>query len=103
MVTESAPPDARPLRRILGLGFGLAMVFGGTVGIGILRLPGTLAAALGNPDAILVFWVLGGLYALLGAVSVSELAAMLPQAGGFSVRSATGWASWSAGAIGSTR
>jgi len=37
-----------PLRRILGLGFGLAMVFGGTVGVGILRLPGTLAAALGD-------------------------------------------------------
>ncbi|MGD0505337.1 MAG: APC family permease [Steroidobacteraceae bacterium] len=85
MITESAASNVRPLRRILGLGFGLAMVFGGTVGVGILRLPGTLAAALGNPHAILWFWVLGGVYALLGAVSVSELAAMLPQAGGFYV------------------
>ena len=85
MITESACPNVRPLRRILGLGFGLAMVFGGTVGVGILRLPGTLAAALGNPHAILLFWVLGGVYALLGAVSLSELAAMLPQAGGFYV------------------
>jgi APA family basic amino acid/polyamine antiporter len=85
VITESASPNVRPLRRILGLGFGLAMVFGGTVGVGILRLPGTLAAALGNSQAILWFWVLGGLYALLGAVSVSELASMLPQAGGFYV------------------
>ena len=40
---------ARPLRKILGLGFGLAIVFGGTVGVGILRLPGVVAAALGDP------------------------------------------------------
>jgi len=73
------------LRRILGLGFALAMVFGGMVGVGILRLPGTLAAALGDTHLIVVFWLLGGAYALLGAVSVSELAAMLPQAGGFYV------------------
>ena len=76
---------ARPLRRILGLGFGLALVFGGTVGVGILRLPGTLAAALGDTRLIELFWVFGGLYALLGAVAVAELAAMLPHAGGFYV------------------
>jgi APA family basic amino acid/polyamine antiporter len=92
------------LRRILGLGFGLAMVFGGTVGVGILRLPGTLAAALGDSTLIVIFWILGGAYALLGAVSVAELAAMLPQAGGFYVYArrafgdgvgfAVGWADW---------
>jgi acetylornithine deacetylase/succinyl-diaminopimelate desuccinylase-like protein/amino acid transporter len=76
---------ARPLTRILGLGFGLAMVFGGTVGVGILRLPGTLAAALGDSRLIVLFWILGGLYSLLGAVAVAELAAMLPEAGGFYV------------------
>jgi basic amino acid/polyamine antiporter, APA family len=76
---------ARPLTRILGLGFGLAMVFGGTVGVGILRLPGTLAAALGDSRLIVLFWILGGVYSLLGAVAVAELAAMLPEAGGFYV------------------
>jgi basic amino acid/polyamine antiporter, APA family len=75
----------RPLRRILGLGFGLAIVFGTMVGVGILRLPGTVAAALGDPTLVMVCWVIGGLYALMGAVSVSELAAMFPEAGGFRV------------------
>ena len=80
------------------------MVFGGTVGVGILRLPGTLAAALGDSKLILLFWIVGGIYALLGAVSVSELAAMLPQAGGFYVYArrafgngvgfVVGWADW---------
>ncbi|HEY1312437.1 MAG TPA: amino acid permease, partial [Steroidobacteraceae bacterium] len=95
---------ARPLTRILGLGFGLAMVFGGTVATGILRLPGTLAAALGDSRLIVLFWIVGGIYSLLGAVAVAELAAMLPQAGGFYVYAkrafgngagfAVGWSDW---------
>jgi APA family basic amino acid/polyamine antiporter len=95
---------ARPLTRILGLGFGLAMVFGGTVGVGILRLPGTLAAALGDSRLIILFWIVGGLYSLLGAVAVAELAAMLPEAGGFYVYArrafgngpgfVVGWSDW---------
>jgi len=80
------------------------MVFGGTVGVGILRLPGTLAAALGDSRLIVLFWILGGLYALLGAVAVAELAAMLPEAGGFYVYArrafghgpgfVVGWSDW---------
>ena len=80
------------------------MVFGGTVGTGILRLPGTLAAALGNSRLIVLFWIFGGLWALLGAVAVSELAAMLPEAGGFYVYArrafgngpafVVGWSDW---------
>ena len=93
-----------PLARILGLGFGLAMVFGGTVGVGILRLPGTLAATLGDSRLVLLFWIVGGVYALLGAMSVAELAAMLPRAGGFYVYArralgngpgfVVGWSDW---------
>lgn len=55
------------------------------VGVGILRLPGMVAAAAGTPTIIIICWCLGGLYALMGAVSVSELAAMYPEAGGFRV------------------
>ncbi len=55
------------------------------IGVGILRLPGVVAAAAGTPALIILCWSLGGLYALMGAVSVSELAAMYPEAGGFRV------------------
>ena len=95
---------ARPLQRILGLGFGLALAFGSTVGVGILRLPGTLAGALGDSRLVVLFWLLGGLYALLGAVAVAELAAMMPVAGGFYVYARrafgerggfiVGWSDW---------
>ncbi|WP_263356270.1 APC family permease [Acidicapsa ligni] len=92
------------LKRILGLGFGVAVIFGGTVGVGILRLPGMIAEQLQSEWLILLVWVLGGIYALLGAVSVAELGVAMPQAGGFYVYSrrafgpgtgfAMGWTDW---------
>jgi len=76
---------SRPLLRILGLGFGLAIGFGGTIGTGILRLPGMVAAALGDRTLIIGLWVLGGVYAVMGAMAVAELATLHPEAGGFRV------------------
>jgi basic amino acid/polyamine antiporter, APA family len=96
-----------PLKRILGLGFGLALVFGTMVGVGILRLPGTVAAALGDRTLIMLTWTVGALFALMGAVSVAELAAMMPEAGGFRIYArrafgegvgfAVGWLDWLVG------
>jgi APA family basic amino acid/polyamine antiporter len=83
--TERAVTASRSLHRVLGLGFGLAFAFGTMVGVGILRLPGIVAAAAGTPTLVLLCWCIGGLYALMGAVSISELAAMYPEAGGFRV------------------
>jgi len=76
---------ATPLKRILGLGFAVAVAFGGTIGVGILRLPGDVAALLGNVPLIALVWLAGGLYATLGAMSVAELVTMMPAAGGFYV------------------
>ena len=96
--------SAPPLTRVLGLGFSVALAFGNTVGVGILRLPGEVAAALGDVKLIVLAWVAGGVYALLGAISIGELAAMLPAAGGFYVYSRrafgagcgflVGWSDW---------
>jgi APA family basic amino acid/polyamine antiporter len=73
------------LRRVLGVGFGLAVSIGGTIGVGILRTPGLVAEQLHAPLAIVMFWVAGGIYTLLGASCLTELGLMLPQAGGFYV------------------
>ena len=75
----------RSLQRVLGLGFNIAFCFGVMVGVGILRLPGMVADAARTPGLIIALWCLGGLYTLTGAVSISELAAMYPEAGGFRV------------------
>jgi len=73
------------LLRVLGVGFGLAVTVGNTVGAGILRTPGEVAAQLPQAWPFLAVWAAGGLYALLGAVSLSELGAMMPRSGGYYV------------------
>ncbi len=65
------------------MGFGLAVVVGGTTGTGVLRSPREVAEAVGSPNGVLLVWLAGGFYALLGANSIAELGAMLPQAGGW--------------------
>lgn len=73
------------LLRVLGVGFGLAVTVGGTIGMGILRTPGEVAKQLPTPTLFIGIWIVGGLYALLGAISVAELGAMIPRSGGFYV------------------
>lgn len=68
--------------RVLGITFGLAVALGNTIGAGILRAPGEVAAQLPNVWLFLSVWVVGGLYALLGSISMAELATMLPKSGG---------------------
>jgi APA family basic amino acid/polyamine antiporter len=101
VATAGAPHG---LHRILGLGFGLAVIIGSTLGIGILRTPGLVAGQLGTPPAILSVWLAGGLYTLIGAVCLAELGTMLPAAGGYYVYArrafgatigfAVGWTDW---------
>ncbi|MFD2574017.1 APC family permease [Spirosoma soli] len=73
------------LKKLLGVGFGVAVTIGGTVGTGILRKPGPIAQDIGDPTFIISVWLAVGLYALVGSLSVIELGTMLPQAGGWYV------------------
>ena len=73
------------LLRILGVGFGLAVTIGGTIGMGILRTPGEIAAQLPTAKLFIGVWILGGVYALLGALTVAELGTMIPRSGGWYV------------------
>jgi len=70
---------------VLGVGFGLAVTIGGTIGMGILRTPGEVAKQLPTETLFISVWILGGVYALLGAISVAELGAMIPRSGGWYV------------------
>lgn len=70
------------LLQVLGVGFGLAVIIGNTIGAGILRSPGVVAGQLPNVWLFLGVWLVGGLYALLGAMSLAELGTMLPRSGG---------------------
>src|SRR6201988_5401594 len=70
------------LLRVLGVGFGLAVIIGNTIGAGIFRAPGTIAEQLPAPTPFLLVWIAGGIYALLGAISLAELGTMIPRSGG---------------------
>lgn len=92
------------LRRVLGIGFGLAVIVGSTLGIGILRTPGLVAGQLSSVTAVMLVWIVGGLYTLAGAVCFAELGTMLPREGGYYVYArhtfgdtvgfAVGWTDW---------
>ena len=70
------------LLRVLGVGFGLAVIIGNTIGAGIFRTPGAVAQQLPNPWLFMATWMVGGLYALLGAIALAELGTMIPKSGG---------------------
>lgn len=111
-MSDPAPTTTQPgkLLSVLGVAFGLAGSVGGTIGAGILRTPGLVAAQLHTPSLVLLAWLAGGLYALLGAICIAELAASLPRAGGWYVYAEqafgrragwlVGWTDWLAHCIG---
>ena len=70
------------LLQILGFGFGVAIIIGNTIGVGMLRTPGDVATQLPNRELFLAVWIVGGFFTLLAAMNVTELGTMLPYSGG---------------------
>lgn len=103
-LSSNVPAPKGRLLQVLGVAFGLAVIIGNTIGVGILRTPGDVAAHLPDTRWFLGAWLLGGVYALLGALSLAELGAMVPQSGGQYVYVrralgeyagfAVGWSDW---------
>jgi APA family basic amino acid/polyamine antiporter len=81
-VSVPAQLGTRRLLTVLGVTFGVAVSVGNTVGAGILRAPGSIAAHLPEFWPFLAIWLAGGAYALLGANALSELATVVPRSGG---------------------
>ena len=100
----TSAPSRTSLLKVLGVGFGVAVIVGNTVGAGIMRTPGDIAARLPSTAAFLAVWIFGGLYALLASFSLAELGVMLPRSGGQyvfarhtfgpAVGFAIGWTDW---------
>jgi basic amino acid/polyamine antiporter, APA family len=84
---QAASPDPNsPKADGLPRGFGLlatsAVVVSSMVGGGILTTSGIATAEVGSHWAMLTLWIVGGIVALCGALTLAELAAALPKAGG---------------------
>jgi APA family basic amino acid/polyamine antiporter len=69
------------LKRQLGLAAVMALVMGDMLGSGIFFTPGTLAAVAQANWQVYFIWALCGLIVLCGALTLGELASLLPQAG----------------------
>ncbi len=82
---DSADPRSATLPRVLGPVDAFCVVVGCTIGSGIFLVPATVAENVPFLSGIVLVWVIGGLFSLAGALTLAELGAMLPQAGGLYV------------------
>ena len=74
------------LKDKLHRGFGLStttyVIVASMIGVGILTTSGYIVKDTGSYTVTLLLWLVGGLLALCGALTVAELAAAMPYAGG---------------------
>jgi APA family basic amino acid/polyamine antiporter len=67
------------------------VVVGTTIGSGIFRSPAAIANRLPTPTAFIAVWIVGGILALCGALTLAEVASALPRTGGIYVMLREGW------------
>ena len=70
------------LQRQIGLWSAILIVIGTTIGSGIFRSPASIANRLPGPLPLAAIWLAGGLLAMCGALSLSEVASAYPRTGG---------------------
>ncbi|MDR3637911.1 MAG: amino acid permease [Isosphaeraceae bacterium] len=74
--------DTATLPRVLGPVTALCVIVGSVIGSGIFIVPARVAHEVPSIGGIATVWVVGGLFTLAGALTLAELGAMLPRAGG---------------------
>lgn len=85
MIPSDSKRPAANLPRVLGLISIIGIVVGTMIGSGIFIVPASIAAELQAPLLMLAVWIVGGVLSFFGALSLSELGAAFPQAGGMYV------------------
>src|SRR2546423_15049518 len=86
-MTSRSPPatslqSAPDLRRELGLLDATMINVGTMIASAIFIVPASIAVLLPGSAAMVLAWLAGGLVSLLGALSIAELSAAYPEAGG---------------------
>jgi basic amino acid/polyamine antiporter, APA family len=79
------------LPRRIGFWTGVAILVGSTIGSGIFRSPAGIADKLPGPVPLLSVWVMGGIFALCGALTLAEASGAYPQTGGVYVFIREAW------------
>ena len=68
--------------RKIGTGLALAIVLGNILGVGIFLTPSIVAQNTTDIWQYFGIWILGGAFALMGALIIAELGVLFPKAGG---------------------
>ncbi len=74
--------ESTVLPRVLSPFTALCVVVGSVIGSGIFLVPATVARSVPFMGGIILVWIVGGLFSAAGALTVAELGATLPHAGG---------------------
>ena len=74
--------DQPRLKRVLSLMDATMINAGGIIGSGIFMVPATVALYTASSSLFFMVWIFGGIISLFGALSVAELGAAMPKAGG---------------------
>lgn len=81
---QTRVPESHLIRQIT-LSSAIAIVVGSMIGSGIFKSPSDIAAKLPGPLPMLAVWVMGGLFAICGALTLSEVGGAFPYSGGLYV------------------
>ena len=74
----------KKLQLVQGLGpwAAMAMVVGHIIGTGVFLVPSAMTRATGSVGLVFLVWIVGGVLSLFGALTIAELGAAMPEAGG---------------------
>src|SRR5262245_51689932 len=81
MSTNEPPQHAGPAQ-VLTLADATAIIVGLIVGAGIFKTPSLVANFSADQTMTIVWWILGGVLSIIGALCYAELATAYPSAGG---------------------
>ena len=82
LVSDAVPRAPTELPRAIGTLGAIAIVVGTIIGSGIFMVPHDVALQVGSVSNVILVWIVGGALALAGSLSLAELAAATPEAGG---------------------
>ena len=82
MDEKSAPPARTQLVRGMGPWAAVAVNVANMIGAGVFLKTRVMTCNVGSARTVLVVWIAAGLLSLAGTFSYSEIAAMMPEAGG---------------------
>ena len=81
-MNATSPVKKPGLERALGPFMATAIVVGTVIGSGVFKKPATVALNVPQFGMAASVWVLGGVFAMLGALALAEVAVLYPRAGG---------------------